>query len=301
MMNPPSRVAVKRLAKVYFHRWRRQCLAVAAAVVAIQMAAMLFEFNFGGMLEYYILDAAVYPDKTGLIFSQGVVTAVLRLEEMGLILALPLSLKKVGSVILVQTAVLTLSTPLLFGALEQFSAALKDHPHPMSVLFRWYRDARLTLKSVALNLILESVYMALLLLGTVPGLAFFIWVSGSGQSYADIKLTVSVALIIFGLAGAYFLYTALMPSRYLLAEEPEASIGGTLSGSIRLIRGNRRRYFAFCFSFFLWHVFAKASYGAFNLFVFPYFHLANFIYLRALAGDPVPGAPPVDCSFDEQK
>lgn len=272
----------------------------AVAVVAIQMAALLFELNFGGMLEYYLLDAAAYPDKTGLLFAQGGVTAVLRLEEMGLIVAMPLTLKKVGSVILVQMAVLTLSTPLLFGALEQFSAILKDHPQPMSALPRWYRDARLTLKAVGLNLILESAHAALFLLGAVPGLALFVWFSGAEQSAAAALLPACVILLLAGVAGAYFLYTALLPSRYLLAVEPSASIGQVLSGSFRLLRGNRRGYFAFCLSFLLWNIFVNATYGALNLFVLPYFHLANFIYLRALAGDPVSEAPALDCDIEQQ-
>ncbi|MPM35089.1 hypothetical protein SDC9_81679 [bioreactor metagenome] len=299
MRNPPSRVYVKHLAKVFLHRWRRQCILAAVAVVAIQMAALLFELNFGGMLEYYLLDAATYPDKTGLLLAQGGVTAVLRLEEMGLIVAMPLTLKIVGSVILVQTAVLTLSTPLLFGALEQFSAVLKDHPQPMSALPRWYRDARLTLKAVGLNLILESAHVVLFLLGAVPGLTLFVWFSVTGQAAASL-LPTCVILILLGLAGAYFLYTALIPSRYLLAVEPSASIGQVLSGSFRLLRGNRRWYFAFCLSFLLWNIFVNATYGALNLFVFPYFHLANFIYLRALAGDPVSEAPALDCDIEQQ-
>jgi len=302
MMNPPSRVAVKRLAKTFLHRWRRQCLVAAAIIVAVQMAAMLFELNFGGMLEYYLLDATAYPDKTGLLFVQGGVTAVIRLEEMGLIVALPLSLQKVASVILIQTAVLTISTPLFFGALEQFSAVLRDQPRPMSVLSRWYRDARLTLKSVALNLILESAHVVLFLLGAVPGLAFFAWFSGTGQGAAGVLFPASAMLLLLGLAGAYFLYTALLPSRYLLAVEPTAAIPEVLSGSFRLLRGNRRWYFAFCFSFLLWNIFVNATYGALNLFVFPYFHLANFIYLRALAGDPVSvAAPPVNYDTEQQE
>ncbi len=272
----------------------------AVAVVAVQMAALLFELNFGGMLEYYLLDAASYPDKTGLLFTQGGVTAVLRLEEMGFLAAMPLTLQKVGSVILVQTAVLALSTPLLFGALEQFSAVLKDSPQPMSILPRWYRDARLTLKSVGLNLILESAHVVLFLLGAVPGFTLFVWYSASGQAASASLLPACAILFLAGVSGAYFLYTALLPSRYLLAVEPSASIGQVLSGSFRLLRGNRRGYFAFCLSFLLWNIFVNATYGALNIFVLPYFHLANFIYLRALAGDPVSETPPLDCDIEQQ-
>lgn len=275
----PRRSFIKKQARQAMMHWLRPVMAISGVVLAFQMAGLLFQLNFGGVLSYYIFNAADYTSATGIWMAENGVTAILRVDAAGILFALPLSFRQIIVFGLVNLLLFLVLTPLLMGTLEQFHAILSDKLPPLSALFRWYSDLRLTGKAIGLGLVLGLVKWVTRLAGILPGLLALLWAVNHGSS--AVYLVLSWLLILVGMAVSYWIYTLVLPARYLLALEPDASIGGVLARGWGIFRDRRLDYFLFRLSFMLWYVSMSISYGFTGLIVLPYAELANLLYLRA--------------------
>lgn len=270
-------------------------MAVSGIFLALQMAALYFEMNAGGVLGYYLLSAADYNTTTGIWLAEGGFTAVLRIDAAGVLLALPLSFHQLGLFAIARGIVFVVTVPLLMGTLEHYYAVLKNRVRPLSTVFRWYLDLRLTAKAIGLGLVLELIKWGTRLLGAVPALALIIWTTGRNlETSAASGLTLLAAfLFLAGSIASYWAYTLVLPARYLLVREPDSSFGHVLSAGVRVFRGRRLDFFLFRLSFLLWYVIVNITYGALGLFVQPYFELANLLYLQSATAPGPDGDLPV--------
>lgn len=290
----PPRASLKLQARQAMIRHIRPCMAASGILLALHLAAFYFQAASGGVLGYYLLSAADYTTATGIFLAEGGLTAVLRLDAAGVLFALPLSFRQLGVFALVHGIVFLVTVPLLMGVLEQYHAFLQHQNRPLSSVFRWYLDLRLTGKAFALNLVLGLVKWGMRLMGAIPGLVLFIWATDStnpGASIGSLLIPFAMLLLLAGGIAAYFVYTLILPAQYLLVRRPEASIRSLLSAGYRVFRGRRRDYFVFRLSFLLWHGLVNATYGAMGLFVHPYFELANLLYLQAVEPDRTEDLP----------
>jgi len=282
------RSSVKLRARQAITRMLRPCMMASGVMLALQMAALYFKMNAGGVLGYFLLNAADYTTATGIWMAEGGFTAVLRLEMAGALFALPLSFGQLGTFIVVNGIVFIITMPLLMGVLEHYHAILHERVNPLFAIFRWYLDLRLTAKAVGLGLVLALVKWSTRVVGALPGLALFVWATGSTQlesaAVSGLMFLASV-LILAGAAAGYWIYTLVLPAQYLLAREPDASVTHVLRAGIQVFQGRRWDYFVFRLSFFLWYFLVNATYGAMGIFVMPYTELSNLLYIQA-AVDP---------------
>lgn len=287
----PPRSLIKRQARQAIMHWLRPVMAISGVVLAFQLAGLLYQLNFGGVLSYYIFNTADYTSATGIWMAENGVTAILRVDSAGILFALPLSFRQMMIFGLVNLLLFLVLTPLMMGTLEQFQTILSDKLPPLSALFRWYSDLRLTGKAIGLGLVLGLIKWTTRLAGLLPGFLALLWATNHGGSLAYLML--SWLLMLAGLAAAYWVYTLVLPARYLLALEPDASISGVLSRGSRIFRDRRWDYYLFRLSFVLWYVSMSVSYGFTGLIVLPYAEFSNLLYLRAASASGRPKADTV--------
>jgi hypothetical protein len=256
-------------------------MAVSGIVLAFELAALLFQMNFGGALNYYLLNASDYTSSSGIWVAEKGVTAILRVDAMGVLFALPLSFREAIVFILTNILLFLVLTPLLMGALEQFQAILLNRYQSVSDIFRWYADLRLTVKSLALGAVLALVKWGARAVCVGPGIVLFAWAASGGKPQSLLYL--SYAVILAGVAVSYWLYTLILPARYLLVRTPDSSLAQAISSGVRSTRNRRGDYFLLRLSFILWNVAVNFSYGIMGLFVLPYSELSNLLYLREAA------------------
>lgn len=277
----PPRTFFKRQARQTIVHSLRAVMAVSGIVLAFELAALLFQMNFGGVLNYYMFNASDYASSTGIWVAEKGVTAILRLDAAGVLFALPLSFRQIVVFFLSNMLVFLVLTPLLMGALEQFQAILLNKFQHVSDIFRWYADLRLTGKALGLGAVLALVKWVTRAVCVGPGIALFAWAADGGKP--QILLYLAYAAILAGAAASYWLYTLILPARYLLVRTPEASIAQAIARGVRAVRNRRGDYFVFRLSFLLWYLSVNLSYGIMGLFVLPYTELSNLLYLRQAA------------------
>lgn len=283
----PLRASLKLQARQAMIRWIRPCMAASGIMLVLQLAALYFEMTSGGVLSYFLLSSADYTTATGIWLAEGGLTAILRIDAAGVLFALPLSFHQIITFVIVHGIVFIVTVPLLMGTLEQYHAVLQERVRPFSDLFRWYLDLRLTAKAVGLGLALALVKWIARIAGALPGLALFVWVTGNadlGAASTSGLMSLATFLTLAGVLAAYFVYTLVLPAQYLLAREPDASVGHVLSAGVRAFQGRRMNYFLFRLSFFLWYLIVNTTYGIMGLFVQPYSELSNLLYLQSALG-----------------
>ena len=192
--------------------------------------------------------------------------------------------------LLIQLAVLLLSTPILYGALQQYWHILRGEPLPFRSLFSWYLDLRLTGRAVALQLLLSVWRTATSLVCMIPGLVCTILGSQSGAP--DFLVLLALPLTLLGSLAGYFCYVRLLPAQYLLARSPELGVGQALRQGLRLLKGSGRDFFLLQLSFLVWHLVSLMLYQVLDLYVVPYQHMASMLFLTALdTAREAPGGP----------
>lgn len=277
----PPRAFYKRQARQTIVHSIRSVMAVSGIVLAFQLAALLFQLNFGGVINFLMFKASDYTSSTGIWLANNGFTAILRLDAAGVLLALPMSNREVIVFVLSNVLIFLILTPLLMGALEQFQAILLNKFQGVSDIFRWYTDLRLTAKALGLGLVLALVKWVTRAVCVGPGIALFAWVAGSGKP--EILLYLSYAVILAGTAVSYWIYALFLPARYLLVRKPETPVGKAIANGMQAMRNRRGDYFLFRLSFILWNLAVNFSYGIMGGFVLPYTELSNLLYLRDAA------------------
>ncbi len=166
-----TRRELKAQAKQTLARWARPCMLASAALLLFTLLLEVVQAVTPGTSLSYFLSAAVedYPFQTGVWWRRdaaarlmttvglpaafggaGTLLGALRLDAAGLVYLLLIPFQQIPMALLIQLAVLLLSTPILYGALQQYWHILRGEPLPFRSLFSWYLDLRLTGRAVAL-------------------------------------------------------------------------------------------------------------------------------------------------------
>ncbi|WP_297716680.1 hypothetical protein [Intestinimonas sp.] len=297
--HPFQRRVLKLRAKRTFFRFLRPCLICTFFLLILSMTAQFFSMASGGTLFYTFLPQWQFPVATGVwradatamtnllalmglgdLGSLGGVIFALRLDELGQVLVLPVAWKQVIDLVVIQAVVLLVTAPLLYGVLGQYRSLLEGRPLPLRAIFRWYADLRLTVKALAVQVILNLWRLVTILLCALPGI--FCAVAGNEGGNMSLLL-LAMPLSIAGMVVSYCLYLLLTPATYVLVRSPELSVGQAFSRGLALLGGRQGEYCKLNLSFLLWHLLGAFLYGAPNLFVVPYVQMSNFLFL-----DPPP-------------
>ncbi len=250
------------------------CLRASTGVVAITLILASIQMNFGHLLIYYLLDAAANPAvSTGAQVTAQGVAAALRLDPAGIILAIQMTWGELGLFALESLIVLLLTVPVTYGALEHLLSILRRRVPTLKSLFRWYGDLGLTLRAMALELVLALVHWGLRMLGMLPGLLLFVNGGGAGLS------AYSGPVMILGAVAAYALSCQLDPARYFLANDPSLGVAGALRRGLGSLKGRRMDFFWFSFSFIGWEAISLFTYGMGDIYLLPYRGMATILYV----------------------
>lgn len=297
-----SRRELKLQAKRTLARWAKPCLLAAAALLLFTLLLEVVQATTPGTsLSYFFLSTIEdYPIQTGAwtldgdgaarlmktiglpaeFGAAGAFLAALRVDAAEVVYLLVIPFRQIPVALLVQLVVLLLSTPILYGVLQQFWHVLKGQPLPFRHIFSWYLDLRLTAKAVALQLVLELWRTVTSLVCMIPGMTCTILGSQTGSP--DFLVLLALPLAFLGMLLGYYCYTLLLPAQYLLARSPELSAREALTQSWQMLRGSRRWFFWLQVSFLLWHLLSMSLYQVADLYVLPYQHLTSMLFLLVL-------------------
>lgn len=310
MSNAPyDRRLLKFQAKQTLFRFMRPCVACACLLLCFTVLAQIFTVYTGGAIFSLFLDVRQFPMETGLFQADPtLMTNLLSMMGMGLerqgdlgglvlalrdvlpgqVLVLPIAWRQLMDIAVIQGIVFLVTVPLQYGVLRQFRLVVEGRPQRLARVFLWYTDLRRTLKALAVQVVLTVWRIFAILLCGVPSLLCL--AAGYLLPNGDLMLLLSTPVSILGMLLGYYLYTLLLPARYVLAKSPEVTVGQALSQGFRLLEGRRLEYFKLNLSFLPWRIISMFLQSLPDLFVVPYMELSNFLFL-----DPpeTPEAPPV--------
>lgn len=314
-MSRPSleRRALKLRAKQTLARFARPCMAASGFLLLFTLLAQLFSVYSGGALYYLMLDVKEFPMETGVwkadpsimatfmsmverneaLASLGGLVFSLRDDMSGTVFVLPLAWRQLANLLIIQVIVFLATVPLQYGVLEQFRNVLDGHPVPFRRVLHWYLDLRLTVKALLTQLVLVVWEWGSRLLALVPAglcLVLAIFLPSDGGLLGGLLLPLYLILALGGGLLGYYLYTLLLPARYLLAQSPQLSIGQALSQGLALSRGRRKEYFLLNLSFLPWHIAGLLLWNVPTLYLQPYLALSNYLFLTPPAQEEGPVA-----------
>ncbi len=278
----------KLYARQTFAMNSKLCLRASSCVVALSLLLFLIRISYGHVLYYYVLQPGDTTLTTGVLLSLAGITAALRMDTMGLVLALQFTWQELASYTLEGILVLIMTAPLSYGALEHFDGILRKQVFPAKTLLRWYTDLHLTGRSVLLELLLALVDWVCRIVGVLPGL-FLLYRVESAELEPVVSgglMGISSLLMLLGAVLGYAVSCQLLPARYLLAHDPKRTVFSALKESLTLLKGRRRDYVVFCLSFLPWKLVSVFTYGLADVYYMPYYTLASLRYL-----DIVPLSP----------
>lgn len=285
--NFPPPWVLKAQARQLMGKHRGGYIRAAVILVGVEMLCYVARFTFGGMLGYYAMKLSDYPAaQTGLSLSGNGISGILRLDAMDTVLALPLSFRELEIFLLVNLVVFAVLAPMRMAVLEQYWGLYREDPKPISRLFTWYLDARLLVKSIVVEGLLDLIFLVADLLCMIPSLALFLWAATENADSAAVAAASvgSSLLAVLGMAAAYFFYTLLFPARYVLTADPSKPVGQVLREGFQSLKGYRGSFFWFRLSFLLWLILSEVTQGLTDIFVHPYTSLASILFLEEAQG-----------------
>lgn len=293
---PPPRT-VKLGARRLLAQQMLPCFAVSGIVWLAQLCGSLVQTFAGGSLGYYMLEAAAYDTQTGLFLREGGFVACLRLDSAGILYAFPVDYALLPRFFLVNVLIFLITTPLLFGALEQLWGALHGKKPSISGVFRWYLNLGLSARALSLSTVLTAAEWVLRAVCMAPGLGLLIYMSATGTENNPVLIFLSSALPMAGFLASFYLFSILSPVRYMLVREPERTARQALSEGVRLFAGRRGPYFALRLSFLPWTILslftALLLWRTPDIFIFPYMELSNLLFLHLALSGGEDGQPPL--------
>lgn len=136
--------------------------------------------------------------------------------------------------------------PLLYGLIKFFMEFRNGNP-PFSIMFSFYTNSDMLLKSIGLSVLV--------------GLYTFLW---------------SLLLIIPGIIAAY----SYSMAPFILIDNPDIGVSEAIRRSKEIMRGHKFDYFALQLSFIGWAILACLTFGIGFLWLIPYIQLTSIEFYR---------------------
>lgn len=136
--------------------------------------------------------------------------------------------------------------PLSYGLIKFFMEFRNGNP-PFSIMFSFYTNSDMLLKSIGLSVLV--------------GLYTFLW---------------SLLLIIPGIIAAY----SYSMAPFILIDNPDIGVSEAIRRSKEIMRGHKFDYFALQLSFIGWAILACLTFGIGFLWLIPYIQLTSIEFYR---------------------
>jgi len=145
------------------------------------------------------------------------------------------------------TSILSIAIiPLSYGLIKFFMEFRNGNP-PFSIMFSFYTNSDMLLKSIGLSVLV--------------GLYTFLW---------------SLLLIIPGIIAAY----SYSMAPFILIDNPDIGVSEAIRRSKEIMRGHKFDYFALQLSFIGWAILACLTFGIGFLWLIPYIQLTSIEFYR---------------------
>lgn len=211
-----------------------------------------------------------------------------RVEEAGQLLMMFIPYAQIPMALLLQLLFLVLTAPMYFALLQQLWACFRGSPKPLKELLVWYLDLRLVARSVALQLSLTLLQGLLILLCSLPSTICMALGVAMDTVLGNGLLLLSMPLSLGGCVLAYLSYAALLPSRFLLAENPELGVFSAIKQGVLQVKPYITEYSYFQLTFLPLQMLSMFSYGILDLYLIPYQGMATILFLSVTRGEALP-------------
>ena len=255
------------------------------------MAVFGLRYLLNGTLTYNLVSLADYGETaSGVYVQEEGINLIFRMDLTGLVLALALTYRQIGTFLLVNGVFFLLLAPLRVGVMEIYWRILRGSQEVKVVdVFQWFLQLGRLVKAWIVEFLLSGVVRGVALAASVP--SFYLYYRFYSTTPDAANLTTGIQLMqwsasllaILAFFLAFWVHSLLLPVRYCLAAHPEYSMGQTFRRGFQSARGVRGAFFRFRLSYLLWFILSQMTYGAMDLFVAPYSSLGSMYFLQAAA------------------
>lgn len=263
-------------------------IRITLLLVILQVGCYFLRMELGGVLRYYPVSLAEYPTAaTGYFPTEGGFSLIVRLELLGIAVAIPLAYRQIITFLVVNLVTFVLLAPLMMAVQERYWAAWAGKTEPPRPIFQWYMNPSLAAKAVAVQLIIGLGSRLLGFLVMAPGsyLYFRIYGGDFGPLSPQVGYLALLAMVIMliGALLAFFISSALLPIQYCLAAYPAYTVGQAVRQGLGITKGRRWAFCRFRLSFLGWFLLSQFTYGALNFYVLPYTSLCAMRFVQEQA------------------
>lgn len=280
------RRACKTYAKRAFGMNPGICMKTAGLYTAVLLTLTLLQMNFGHQIYYHILGADTTAAQSGITFADGSLTAVLRLDTVGAVLASKVASQDLMACGLELLLIFLALVPLFYGTMNAMAELLRGRKFEWREYFRWYTDLGRLGKALCAELPIRLLRDLAYFVSAVPSVLIIAWANsastGLSQGAATGMNYLSLLVMLAVLAVAYVPTCFLMPVRYVLAAEPELSVREAYRKGFQVLKGRRGQYYIFCLTFAVWQGLNMLCYGALYLYLLPYMTMSTMVFLHII-------------------
>lgn len=229
---------LKMLAKQRLKGRYGLCLGVQLAVQAVLFAVVLI--YIGAMVSLNMVHNSLFRGGSGI--------------EITILLH--------GMALLAYVMIISLAGLLMPGVKKMYMNLCSDQPEGFSDLFYGFRNKPYKFL---------GYYFMMFLLGTVWGIPYgVVMVVAVITDFIPVMVVLLVLMYLLWLFGFLFTMLHLSQSLYILIESPDKKVFASFIKSAEMMRGNKRRLFYLCLSFFGMILLGWGSFGLGFLWIIPY-------------------------------
>ena len=290
----PSHGHIKLTAKQEMGRSLPGWMRFVMVFVVLQVLTYLFLVQIDAAVPVAInsdrVTSSTQSLQTGYSMENGEFIATLRMDEIGSITQLYATAEGFLRYAVANFLMLITLAPLKMMALERMWRAFRgQEPHPDGSL-RWYTNPALVGKAILVDIVVVIGGALLIMAASLPGWAglmfAYVRASASGATgLLSLLSLISMFLMVLGILLSYYLVTRLIPLSYCLAAQPEYPLGKVFQRGFASTKGYSSGFFAFRLTLLPWYFISSFTFGAADLYVFPYVSFASFQYLQEIAVD----------------
>lgn len=289
MTQMPSRILLKNWARWRMAQALGACLTLSAVLVALMAVTSVFQISSGGTIPLYLWNTAEQTIQTGASLGPDGFFAALRIDAVGVGLSVAITPQVAAALVITQLLITAVVAPFKLGAMENLYTLARGSVSPFRAALQWYLDLRRAGSAILTELVLFLCWAVLCLLLSLPGLTL-LWSSNGDLD----RMSAASWLILAALFLAHCVMTQLVLARCQLARSPLAGPLAAFRETFRILKGRRGQYLIFRLSFLVLEFINQLTRGLFNLYLFPYQNLSDFLWLEAAEGrTPDMTVPPV--------
>ncbi|MEG2000235.1 MAG: DUF975 family protein [Evtepia sp.] len=276
----PLRYELKQRAKKKMGKSFPNWIKGIILFVALEVGFVLLQIMMDATIPFQMFSLQAYANVQSGIFSDANgLRMILRMDVLHVAFAIPLTYERMQRYLFFAAMTFLVVSPMKLGAMEQCWWLQSGQKPIFREIFRWYYEWKRLWKALVIEGGLGLVWRAVGILFTLPTLILYSLPMTFTPSQETLVILVAWTLMFCGVMLSFFLYTVILPIRYCLSARPELSIVEIIKRGLKSTKGYRREFFKLRFSFVIWDFVSNMSYGAMDLYVFPYISVTTMEFL----------------------